>query len=204
MIDRLLDIFQYRFSLLGIAALLLCSCVARPTVEKLDAKVQLKQDEEIEQKIITVAGTGDWLVTRGYHATDNLVVNGTGVPLSHVGLFNAESKQVIEAEGVGVHFTDLKEFVSKSYRLLIVRPRWRSEDNAAKAWENAQRLVGKEYDFLGTVGFNFPERYYCSELAVRVYSDWFSGKERFPGVIKPGELYLYGRVMYDSLPRDEL
>jgi len=204
MTNRLLEIFQYHFLLLTVATLLLCSCVARPTVEKLDEKVHLKQNEEIEQKIRAVAGTGDWLVTRGYHATDNLVANGTGIPLSHVGLFNAESKQVIEAEGVGVHLTGLKVFVNKSYRILVVRPRWRSEDNAYTVWENAQRLVGKKYDLLGTVGFNFPEKYYCSELALRVYSNWFSGKEKFPSVTKPGEMYLYGRVIYDSLPRDEI
>ena len=146
---------------------------------------------------------GDWLVTRGYHATDNLVTNATGIPISHVGLFNAATKQVIEAEGKGVHFSELNEFITKSYRIIVIRPRWRTAENAEFAWDNAKKLVGGDYDFLGTIGFNYPSKYYCSELAISVYEQWYSGKERFPNVIKPGELYLYGTILYDSLPRDE-
>ncbi len=144
------------------------------------------------------------MVIRGYHITDNLVSNATGIPISHVAIYNSDSFLVIEAEGKGVHITGLKEFVDKSYRILIIRPRWRTEDNAESAWENALGLVGKNYDFLGTLGFNYPSKYYCSELAINVYKEWYSGKEKFPIVIKPGELYLYGTVLYDSLPRDEI
>ena len=182
----------------------LLSCVARPVVVKKDVKKHLEQNYAIEQKITGLARTGDWLVIRGYHATDNLVSNTTGIPISHVALFNLGSFQVIEAEGKGVHATELKEFVDKSYRLLVIRPRWRTEENAERAWENALRLVGKNYDYLGTIGFNYPNKYYCSELAITVYKEWFSGKEKFPNIIKPGELYLYGTVLYDSLPRDEI
>lgn len=90
--------------------------------------------------------------------------------------------------------------MNKSYRLLIIRPRWL---NSKKAFLNAQNLVGKKYDFLGTIGFNFPNKYYCSELALTIYKEWYRPTEKFPKVIKPGELYLYGKVLYDSLPRDE-
>ena len=182
----------------------LLSCVARPVVEKNDPETHARQNADIEQKVIEIAKTGDWLVTRGYHATDNLVTNATGSPISHVAVYNSQTHQVVEAEGKGVHLSDLKEYVDKSYRLLIIRPRWRTEANAEMAWDNAFKLVGKNYDFLGTIGFNFPNSYYCSELAINVYSDWYSGNEKFPAVIKPGELYLYGSVLYDSLPRDEI
>lgn len=182
----------------------LSACVARPLVVKNEHDTHLQQNNAIEQKITELARTGDWLVTRGYHATDNLVVNSTGTAISHVAVYNSRTLQVIEAEGKGVHMSELKEFVDKSYRVLIIRPRWRTEANAEAAWGNAYKLVGKNYDFLGTIGFNFPDSYYCSELAINVYSEWYSGKEKFPAVIKPGELYLYGSVLYDSLPRDEL
>lgn len=173
-------------------------------VIKTDEERHQAQNEAIKQKVLETAGTGDWLVTRGYHSTDNLVVNATGIPLSHVGVFNANSRQVIEAEGGGVHKTSLDAFVDKSFRVLVIRPRWRSGNNADSAWQYAETLVGKNYDFLGTVGFDLPENYYCSELAVRIYEKWHNGKEKFPTVIKPGELYLYGTVLYDSLPRDEM
>lgn len=79
-----------------------------------------------------------------------------------------------------------------------------NEDNAQLAIYNANQLVGKNYDFLGTIGFNFPSKYYCSELAIFLYKPWHSKKEKFPKVVKPGELYLCGNVLYDSRPRDEI
>ena len=187
-----------------ILTFVLLGCLARPIVKKADDQTHSEQNTAIVQNIIEIGNTGDWLVTRGYHPTDNLVTNATGIPISHVGLFNAESLQVIEAEGKGVHISELFDFVDKSYRLLIIRPRWRTEINSKITWKKAVALIGKSYDFLGTIGFNYPTRYYCSELAIKVYDEWFTGKEKFPDVIKPGELYLYGTVLYDSLPRDEI
>jgi uncharacterized protein YycO len=169
-----------------------------------DTKQHLHQNEQIEQSVLERAKTGDWLVIRGYHATDNLVTAATAIPISHVAVFNAENRMVIEAEGQGIHESTLKEFVNKSYRLLIIRPRWRNDSNSVEAFHNAQRLVGKKYDFLGTVGMNSAEKYYCSELAVDIYKKWHSKNEKFPTIIKPAELYLYGKILYDSLPRDEM
>ena len=182
---------------------LLPGCLDRPLVKKTDDARHRAENKVIERQVIQKARTGDWLVTRGYHAADNLVANATGIPISHVAVFNADSLQVIEAVGKGIHLASLAKFVDKSYRLLIIRPRWRTRQNGIDAWRNALRLLGKNYDFLGTIGFNYPKRFYCSELAVSIYKPWFNGKEKFPRVIKPGEMYLYGRVLYDSLPRDE-
>lgn len=188
----------------SILIIFLSGCLARPVVVKPDTPEHKLQNEIIIKSVLDVAETGDWLVIRGYHASDNLVANMTNVPISHVGVFDPASKTVIEAEGEGVHTSTLEEFVDKSYRLFVIRPRWRNSKNGAKAWINAKQLIGKDYDYLGTVGFNYPGKYYCSELAVTIYKPWYSGKEKFPGVIKPGELYLYGEILYDSLPRDEI
>lgn len=190
--------------ILLIFTFILIGCVSRPIVVKNNHKIHSEQNQSIKQKVTKLARTGDWLVTRGYHATDNLVSNVTGISISHVAIFNSSVNQVIEAEGKGVHLTRLNNFIDKSYRLLIIRPRWRTDNNAHIAWDNALKLVGKKYDFLGTIGFNFPNKYYCSELAINIYNKWHTGKEKFPAVIKPGELYLYGSVIYDSLPRDEM
>ena len=183
---------------------LLAGCMARPLLTKPETEQHRLQSRVIEQAVREQAVSGDWLVTRGYHATDNLVANATGIPISHVGVYDGETGTVIEAEGKGVHASTLTEFVDKSHRLLIIRPRWQTEANAAAALANARALVGKSYDFLGTVGFDWPSKYYCSELAISIYQPWHRGREKFPTVIKPGELYLYGRVLYDSLPRDEM
>ncbi len=191
------------FTILFISFLLF-GCIARTTVKVGDRAEHEQQNLAIKERVLNIAKTGDWLVIRGYHATDNLVTNATGVPISHVGVVNMQSFNVVEAEGKGVHLSTLDEFIDKSYRLIIIRPRWRTEDNSEKAWENASKLVGSSYDFLGTIGFNYPNKYYCSELAVNIYSDWYNGKEKFPQVVKPGELYLWGSVLYDSLPRDEI
>ena len=184
--------------------LALSGCIARPAVEVQDTAIHQAQNEKIIVAVRSVAVTGDWLVTRGYHATDALVANATGTALSHVAVYNADSQTVVEAEGRGVHTTPLDAFVNKSYRLLIIRPRWLTPDNADRAYARAEQLVGKDYDYLGTIGFDSPDRYYCSELAVSIYKPWQRPVEKFPDVIKPGDLYLYGRVVYDSLPREEI
>ena len=184
--------------------LFLSGCIARPLVKIEDPELHKVQSLQILESVLSQAKTGDWLVTRGYHATDNLVANATGTPISHAAVYNAETQSVIEAEGSGVHATALNDFVDKSYRVLIIRPRWLSGDNGAAAFSEAEKLVGKSYDFLGTVGFNFPDKYYCSELTINIYKEWHKPSEKFPTVIKPGDLYLYGEVLYDSLPRDEM
>jgi len=184
--------------------IILTGCLARQRVVKQDNELHLIQNRKIEQSVIEKAKTGDWLVIRGYHNSDHFVTTATGIPISHVGIFNQELNQVIEADGEGIHTTPLDKFVDNSYRLLIIRPRWRTETNAQTAWEKASQLVGKDYDALGIIGFDDPDKYYCSELAVYIYKQWHSKNEKFPTIIKPGELYLYGNILYDSLPRDEM
>jgi hypothetical protein len=179
-------------------------CLARPIVKMDDPEIHEKQNEVIIRSVLENARTGDWLAIRGYHVTDELVANVTGTPITHAAVYDSRSHQVIEAEGNGVHVSGLDDFVDKSYRLLIIRPRWQSDENMNLVWDEAEKLVGKSYDLLGTIGFNFPSRYYCSELAISIYKKWYKGNEKFPKVIKPGDLYLYGNVVYDSLPRDEL
>lgn len=190
--------------ILIVVIFILSSCLARTTVDISDPALHEKQNEEIMEAVTAKATTGDWIVTRGYHATDNLVANATATPITHVAVYNNEEKYIIEAEGKGVHTTPIFDFVNKSYRVMIIRPRWKTKDNMNEAFEEATKLVGKSYDFLGTVGVNFSDKYYCSEVAVSIYKKWHRPVEKFPLVIKPSELYLYGEVLYDSLPRDEM
>src|SRR6056297_872634 len=132
---------------LFLIVLLLNACVARPIVEIKNANQHKQQNIQIIKSIREHGITGDWLVTRGYHATDILVANATSSSISHVGIYNAETQRVIEAEGIGVHTTSLDDFVNKSYRLMIIRPRWLTSGNSQKVYSNADKLVGKKYDF---------------------------------------------------------
>lgn len=198
---------SFSFTILGSILIgiifLLQGCLARTIVKKAEDEEHIKQDSLIINSILKTAKPGDWLVIRGYHVSDNIVSNATGVPLSHVGILDYNNKEVIEAEGKGIHISTLKDFVNKSYRLLIIRLRWHNDSTGNIAVENAKQLIGKTYDFTGTIGINSSNKYYCTELALFIYSSWFNEKEKFPKVIKPGELYLYGTILYDSKPRDE-
>ncbi len=181
---------------------LVAGCLAQPSVRPDESDTHQIQNLIYEKEIRQSGLNGDWIVTLGYHATDTLVADFTGIPLSHVGVYDCENGQVIEAEGKGVHATSLSDFVNKSYRMLLIRPKWSTEDSRDKAVERARSLIGKSYDFLGTIGFNFPSRYYCSELATDIYKEWHGKSEHLPNVITPGELYLWGTILYDSQPRN--
>jgi hypothetical protein len=193
----------YRSTGLLALAALLSGCLATPVVRHDPSDAARAQTATMVAEVAAVADTGDWLVIRGYHGTDLLVANVTGMPLSHVAIYDRATRGTIEADGTGVHASDLDSLVARAHRVLVIRPRWRTPDNAPAAWRQAQSHLGQHYDFLGTVGLGDEARYYCSELAVGVYRDWFTGREHFPKVIRPGEMYLYGAVLYDSLDRDE-
>lgn len=149
-----------------------------------------------------VAEAGDWLVIRGYHPTDNLVVAATNIPLSHVALFDKARREIVEAVGEGVRKKPLEYFVDHSHRLLVIRPKWWSPKAGLAAVRRARKVIGKPYDFLGTIGGGDKDRFYCSELVMLVYNDLYGPSEHIPRVIEPGQMYLFGRILFDSGWRD--
>ncbi len=183
--------------------LFLSGCfLAEPIIKKPPPEIMAKQNVVFLENIKKCALDGDWLVTRGYHVSDALVANATATPISHAGVYDKNALEVIEAESGGIHTTKLDEFVAKSHRIIVIRPRWSTEETRGKALANARNLIGKGYDFAGTVGLNMNNRYYCSELVVHVYKQWQKKNEKLPIIIKPSELYLWGKVLYDTLPRN--
>ncbi len=188
--------------LLLILCLSIAACLGRPIVQPSPEKIHLTQNQTFETEILKVAQNGDWLVTRGYHVSDTFVANATNIPLSHAGILDLDRMQIIEAEASGVHTTPLADFINKSHRILVIRPRWATDDNRDRALAFARAAVGKKYDFLGTIGINTPNRYYCSELAVAMYKPWHRRNEHLPRVIEPGSLYLWGCILYDSDDRN--
>lgn len=178
-----------------------CTACATPAAGlRPSPEIRIAQSEDMLQTVLSQGRDGDWLVVRGYKPTDDLVAGLVSAPVSHVGVLDIERRQVIEADATGVHATALEKFVDSSHRLLLIRPIW-SDPGRERALEKARGLVGRPYDFLGLVGIDVPERYYCSELAIRVYGEFQRKYHEIPRVIEPANLYLWGTILYDSRPR---
>jgi hypothetical protein len=181
-----------------VAALLVSAC-ATPAVVRLPAQdLKAAHDARVLEEVRRLGRNGDWLVIRGYHPSDHLVSMATNTPWSHAAVLDKDGDQVIEAEGRGVHTTPLAEFVSKSHRLLLVRPNWATEKSSLEAVVNARKWVGKGYNFLGLAGLDIPDRYYCSELAVAVYRAYIPTGTQVPRPVTPAQLHHWGRILYDS------
>jgi hypothetical protein len=189
-------------TLLCIILILLPSCVKRLTVEPPDEETRKLQDKQMLAKIIELGKNGDWIIMRGYKAQDEFIVSMTATPLSHAAVLDRDRKQVIEALGKGVKLNDLGHFVHISHRVILIRPVWATGKRGDRALAVARSLVGKKYDFLGLVGINSKKRFYCTELAMYVYREFQSKKDHIPRVIEPGQMYLWGNVLYDSRPRN--
>src|SRR6266581_3237136 len=162
--------------------------VQRPPAEELRGA----QTAAMLERVKALGRSGDWLVIRGYHNTDNLVAAATRSPFSHAAVLDLGRDEVIEAEAQGVHASKLADFVHRAHRVLLIRPAWADAETGPAALEKARLLVGKKFDFLGTVGVDDPDRYYCTELAIAVYRPFMRDKVAFPLVIEPGHLYYWG------------
>ena len=153
------------------------------------------------ERVRSLGRDGDWLVVRGYKATDDLVVVATKMPLSHAAVLDLSGDKVIEAIGSGVQTVPLGYFVDHVHRLILIRPKWSDDETGPEAVRRSQEVVGRKYDFLGTVGLPSKKRFYCSELTTWAYGP-HGEEEHLPKVIEPGQMLLWGRVLFDSGPRD--
>jgi hypothetical protein len=144
---------------------------------------------------------GDWLVVRGIHMPDNLIASVTNMPLSHAAIFDALNEEVLEADSEGVHTSTLEEFMSRSQRLMVIEPVWADRQSRGPAVERARGWLGKGYNYTGLVGINSPDRFYCTQLAIDAYKNFIdNGHDPLPAVIKPGQMYHWGRIVYDTGP----
>lgn len=183
-------------------ALALGGCAATRAVETPPPpEARAVGDAQTLERVRALGRDGDWLVIRGYHLSDNFVATITNNPFSHAAVLDLERDRVIEAEAKGIHATPLAEFIAKSHRLLLIRPVWSTAASAPAALARARALVGRPYNFIGLVGVDVPESYYCSELALEVYRPFLRAEDVVPRPIEPGKLHFWGRVLYDSGPR---
>jgi hypothetical protein len=179
-------------------ALLLAGCAVHSIERFSPSDTEAERQAHVLAEVRDLGRDGDWLVIRGYHASDNLVSSLTNMPFSHVAVLDRGNGQVIEAESPRVHVESLQAFVAKSQRLMLVRPVWSDAGAGTIALTKARTLVNRPYDFLGLVGLSIPDQYYCSELAVEVYRPFLRREDIVPRPVAPGQLHYWGRVLFDS------
>lgn len=187
-----------------VLSLALLGCAARRPVRPADATTNSRQSQEMARAVDALGRPGDWLAIRGYKSVDDFVASVTDSPVSHAALLDSKSRAVIEADGSGVHVTPLADFVDKAYRLLLIRPLWSGGAAGEEAVAAAKGLVGKQYSYLGTLGLPDKDRYYCTELVIAAYKAHIPKDAGIPPVVAPGQLWFWGRVLYDSGPRPEV
>jgi uncharacterized protein YycO len=175
--------------------IMLSGCAVKTVVE------DTLDSQRTYAEIKPILSNGDWMVVRSTNWRSHMVATLTNTPLSHAAIYDEENEQVIEALLAGVRATPLREFLSDANRLLIIRPIWRDEYNQ-QAIERARSWVGKDYNLTGLVGLNLPDKYYCSQLALRAYGPPEEPVNPIPLIIEPGQLYHWGTIIYDSGPTD--
>ncbi len=190
-----------RFALLSLCIVLFfelngCSIFIR----KPKGGTNTAQNAEYHNGILTHGKQGYWLLIRGYHSTDHLVAGATLSEYSHAAILDLSTNEIIESTSEGVHPLSLEEFISKSHKITIIKPYGYSASRADSAVRIARNYIGKPYDFLGTVGLNSKEKYYCSELAVHCYPNLIDSL-KIPTVIEPRDLLKMGESVYSSEKR---
>ncbi len=148
-----------------------------------------------------VARTGDWLLTRSFSFTGDLIVASTGgEALSHASIYDARTGTIIEALAPRVREVPLDSLLDRNQHVIIVRPTGLTAAQRMAAVDRARTRVGTAFDYAGLFGIDSAERYYCSEL---VY--WASGLDpaHRPRVVAPVDLMAYGEVIYFSGKRDD-
>jgi uncharacterized protein YycO len=176
---------------------LYAGCAVKPVINP-DAALK---PEETSAVIRSYLRTGDWLVARGVHAADDFVSTMTNMPFSHAAIYDAATDEVMEAEGEGVHPTSLADFLAKSSRIWVIRPMWSTVDTAPEAVKRARSLIGKGYNFTGLIGIDWPDRYYCTQLAIEAYKPFITPNGNpIPQVISPGRMHHWGRILFDTGP----
>lgn len=167
--------------------------VARPKEKKLDLAYDALFLSEVQGSV----GDGDIVLRRGYAVLSDLITLVTpGMQMSHAALYDATSGKVIEAVDGGIREHPLDQYVRGSHRLVIVRPKVSADERRAAVLQ-ARAVIGTGFDYMGFVGIDDPERFYCSELVAWAYKAKERGL-RGGDVIAPGELVSLGDIVYDS------
>ncbi len=173
--------------------------VSRPENPVVDTAVTAMWTNEIK----TVARDGDWILTRSYYAVADAIAKiAPGEDLSHASIYDAKRGTVIESIGSGVREIPIENLVARNHYMIIVRPNHMTAAEQTDSVTRARTKLGLPFDYAGGIGFDNPDKWYCSELLW-----WASQTEARSGehetVITPSNLMKYGEVIYWSGKRDE-
>jgi uncharacterized protein YycO len=196
---------MHRWLPLFVAISILSACSAksplihRPDDARVDQAITAMWTAEIRR----TARDGDWLLTRAYYMTSDLIVLATrGEALSHGSIYDASRGTVIESVGSGVREIPLAQLVARNHLLLVVRPSNMTAADGRAAVARARTKIGAPFDATGMLGLDDPDKFYCTEL---VY--WASQTAARTGsherVVTPSDLMKYGEVIYWSGKRDD-
>lgn len=150
-----------------------------------------------------VAQDGDWLLTRGYFATSDVIsVLTSGEDVSHASIYDAKTGSVIEAVSAGVREVTLEELLRRNHHVILVRPTNVTAAERAHAVTRARSRLGQEFDKGGLIGLGTNDKVYCSELV------WWASQSELhhdvhERVITPAELMQYSTVVYWSGERTD-
>ncbi len=179
----------------------LSGCAGAKALQRKTGPKYIAETHSWVHAVQKLGGNGMWLVTRGYHAGDDVVAVATNSPLSHAAILDLDKQEVIEAIGTGVVVTHLRKFLREAHRVLVIKPEGWTEELGQLAVTKARTKVGQGYDFLGVVGVPDKDRWYCSELAA-----WSMGLEVNKlgphKIIHPRNMHRHGKVLFDSRGRD--
>ena len=130
---------------------------------------------------------GTILVTSTYGEFTNILIKGSWHHAAIVGnwkKYDVEHPYVVEAVGTGVRRRDLIDFCMSKDRIAAVYPLFlditKRDEYMLQASENAERLIGSNYDFDFTP---INSKYYCSELCWQTYQRAV-GYEKMPPMQK--------------------
>lgn len=146
-----------------------------------------------------VARSGDWILTRSYSKTGDAIVGVTlGESFSHAVVYDAERGTVIEAIRPEVREVSLESLLKRNRYAVVVRPVGISDEQRAAAVPRARSAIGASFDYIGMLGIDDKNRFYCSELAA-----WASQIPDAPTIVTPADLYDRAEVIYISGARDD-
>jgi len=154
-------------------------------------------------EIRRVARDGDWILSRSLTPQGDMIswVTFSGEKFSHASIVDVSHGTVVEAITPVVREIPLEDLMARNWYVVVVRPTGLTAEESKAALERARSQLGVEFDLWGFVGFEEPQKWYCTELVA-----WASGLDAKLGkqaVVYPNELMDVGEVIYYSGRRDD-
>lgn len=171
--------------------------VQRPTSPSIDSLYTETWVHQIRSR----GRSGDILVRRGYAAISDFFSVVTGDGYSHVGVYDAERGLVYEASAKRVHATPLERFVATSHKVMVVRVAGLTAAERRDIARRARATVGAAYDYGGLLGFDDPERFYCTELASWAAQATERGLAA-GALVTVGDVRTWGPVLFEAERED--